>query len=164
MLKPEKLESKVANLLQDRLKDEYQAFYLYRSASNWCKNVGFFKAADFFEAESKDELEHSKSLQEYLVDWNVTPNLPDIDTPDLSFKSLIEVIEKAYDAEFQLYENYEKITKQIFDMGDTCTFIFLQKFNEIQRKSVAEYSDRLNLLEGTEGTKFELLLLEKKLF
>lgn len=164
MIKPEKLEKDIAKLLNDRIVDEYNAFYLYRSASNWCKGVGFFKAADFFEGESKDELEHSKKLQDYLVDWNLTPQLPDINQPDLEFKSLVEVIERAYEIEYDLYEKYEKTTKQIFDKNDMCTFFFLQFFNDVQRKSVAEYSDKLNLLEGVGGTKFELLLLEEKLF
>ena len=48
---------------------------------------------------------------------------------------------------------------------DICTFDFLQPLRAIQTKSVAEYSDKLNLLEGVEGTdKFKALLLEEKLF
>jgi hypothetical protein len=48
---------------------------------------------------------------------------------------------------------------------DLCTFDFLQQFRLIQTKSVAEYSDKLNLLEDVDGKdKFKLLLLEEKLF
>lgn len=164
MLKPKVLPQEIVDLLLPRLKDEFNAYYLYRAASNWCKNVGFFKAAEFFAAESTDELAHAKMLENYLVDWNVTPELPTIGEPKLEFTSLIEVIESAYKIEYVLYEEYEDTSAKTLKLGDVCTFNFLAQFNDIQRKSVAEYSDKINMLEGVSGSKFELLLLEKKLF
>lgn len=165
MKKPIKLSKEVIDLLLPRLKDELSAFYFYRSASNWCKNVGFFKAAEFFAKESEDESAHAKGIEDYLVDWNITPTLPIIEKPILEFKSLVDVIEKAYMIEYDLYEAYEETSMDIFKTGDLCVFDFLQKYRTIQKDSVAEYSDKINLLEGcNESSKFELLMLEKKLF
>jgi ferritin len=165
MKKPIKLSKEVIDLLLPRLKDELSAFYFYRSASNWCKNVGFFKAAEFFAKESEDESAHAKGIEDYLVDWNITPALPIIEKPILEFKSLVDVIEKAYMIEYDLYEAYEETSMDIFKTGDLCVFDFLQKYRTIQKESVAEYSDKINLLEGcNESSKFELLMLEKKLF
>jgi ferritin len=165
MNKPEKLSQEIVNLLLPRLQDEYNAFYLYRSASNWCKNVGYFKAAEFFKAESDDELSHAKKIEDYLTDWNVTPILPTVNKPVLSFKNLGEVIQAGYNAEYKLYGEYEDTSLKIFKLGETCTFDFLQFFRETQTKSVAEYSDKLNMLDGCDvNSKFEMLLLEKKLF
>lgn len=165
MKKPIKLSKEVIDLLLPRLKDELSAFYFYRSASNWCKNVGFFKAAEFFAKESEDESAHAKGIEDYLVDWNITPTLPIIEKPILEFKSLVDVIEKAYMIEYDLYEAYEETSMDIFKTGDLCVFDFLQKYRTIQKESVAEYSDKINLLEGcNESSKFELLMLEKKLF
>jgi ferritin len=165
MKKPEKLPKEVVDLLLPRLKDEFNASYFYRSATNWCQNVGFFKAAAFFAKESEDELAHAKLIENYIVDWNVTPALPTIEKPQLEFKSLVEVIEKAYDMEYALYEEYEDTSMKIFRIGDLCVFDFLQSFRKIQKDSVAEYSDKLNLLDGVVvGEKFQLLMLEDKLF
>jgi len=165
MIKPNQLEAEVVNMLLPRLQDEYTAFYFYRAASNWCQGVGYEKAAEFFANESKDELEHAAKIEKYLVDWNVTPDLPALQRPPLEFSNLISVIEQAYKIEYDLYEEYEKTSMDIFNAQDTCTFDFLQQFRMIQTKSVAEYSDKLNMLEGVEPTsKFEMLLLEKKLF
>lgn len=165
MKKPVKLSKEIVNLLLPRLEDEFTAFYFYRSASNWCKGVGYFKAAEFFAKESEDELGHAKKIEDYIVDWNVNPKLPNIDAPETEFDSLLEIIEKAYDLEYNLYEGYEKTSMEIFKTGDLCVFDFLSKFRKIQKDSVAEYSDKLNMLEGCDtNSKFELLLLEKKLF
>jgi len=165
MIKPNQLEAEVVQMLLPRLQDEYTAFYFYRAASNWCQGVGYEKAAEFFANESNDELEHAKKIERYLVDWNVTPDLPSLQRPPLEFANLISIIEQAYKIEYDLYEQYEKTSMDVFNAQDTCTFDFLQQFRMLQTKSVAEYSDKLNMLEGVEPTgKFEMLLLEKNLF
>jgi len=165
MIKPNQLEDEVVKMLLPRLQDEYTAFYFYRAASNWCQGVGYEKAAEFFANESKDELEHAGKIEKYLVDWNVTPDLPSLERPPLEFANLISIIEQAYKIEYDLYEQYEKTSMDVFNAQDTCTFDFLQQFRMLQTKSVAEYSDKLNMLEGVEPTgKFQMLLLEKNLF
>jgi ferritin len=113
MKKPETLSKEVVSLLTPRIGNEYQAFYHYTAASNWCKNVGYEKAAEFFANEAKDELEHANGLQKYLVDWNVTPNLPNIAQPDVQFTDLYQVIEKSYNLEYSLYEEYEDTSMKI---------------------------------------------------
>lgn len=165
MIKPEKLPNDVVKLLVERLNDEFKAYYFYRSATNWCKNVGYFKAAEFFAKESEDELAHAKKIENYLTDWNVTPDLPMIDKPVLEFSCICDVLDHSYEMEYDLYEAYEDTSMAIFKIGDLCVFDFLQFFRTAQKDAVAEYSDKLNMLEGVEpGDKFQMLMLEKKLF
>lgn len=164
MEKPKKLPKKIVDFLMPRHADEMTAFYAYRAASNWCKGVGFNVAAAFFAKESEDELVHAKIIEQYLVDWNINPDLPVVKSPQEEFSSLADVIALAYKLEYDLYEAYEETSMDIFNAGDLCTFDFLQQFRLIQTKSVAEYSDMINLLEGVSGSKFEYLLLENQLF
>lgn len=161
---PKKLSNEIVALLLPRLADEFKAYYAYRAIANWCKNVGYFKAAAFFEAESADELSHAKKIENFLTDWNVTPALPTISAPQTDFKNLKQTIEVAYQMEYDLYEEYEDTSAKVFKTSDLCVFDFLQEFRTIQAKSVAEYSDKLNVLEGVSGSKFEFLLLEENLF
>jgi ferritin len=161
---PNKLDKGAVDLLAPRHLDEMDAFYFYRAASNWCQGVGYFKAAAFFAAESEDELGHAGKIEKYLVDWNITVPLPTVPKPQVEFSGLLEILEEAYKIEYELYEAYEETSKKMFNV-DLCTFDFLQQFRQIQTKSVAEYSDKLNMLEDVDGKdKFKLLLLEKKLF
>lgn len=164
MKKPQKLSKEAVALFKPLLMAEYTAFYFYRNAANYCKGVGYFKAAAYFEKESADELEHAKKLQDFLVDWNVHPELPTVLPPDEDITNLIDVIEDAYAMEYALYEEYDKSSVKALDMGEVCVFDLFQFFRGVQNKSVAEYSDMLNMLEGVEGNKIELLLLEEKLF
>jgi ferritin len=165
MKQPKKLPSEIVALLLPRLQDEYNAFYMYRSASNWCNNVGYMKAGKYFAKESEDELAHAKKIEDFLVQWNVTPELPMVAQPTLEFKNLPEIIEAAYDVEYKLYEMYEETSVKIFETGDICVFDFLQPFRAIQTASVAEYSDMINILDGVNTeSKFELFMLEENLF
>jgi ferritin len=164
-ISPKTLDKKVVSLLGERLNDEYKAFYFYRSASNWCDNVGYKKAAEFFKAESDDELTHAQGLEKYITDWNMTAPLPSIAKPELEFSCLVDIINKAYEMEYALYEGYEDTSGELMDMEDYCTFDLLQRYRTIQRESVAEYSDFLNKLELIDpSNKFELFYFENKHF
>mgnify|MGYP001497723866 CR=1 FL=1 len=158
------LNPKICKLIEERLLDEMTAFYTYLSIANWCKSIGFMKAGDYFAKESDDELGHAKMLTEFLVGWNDIPDLPVIAKPKLEFKSLLEAIETAYKIELSLLEKYNETCETIEDM-DLSVYQFLTKFLEIQTSSVAEYSDKLNLLENCKtDDKFQMLMLEEQLF
>lgn len=164
MKKPAKLSEQVLGLLYKRLENEYTAFYTYRAASHWCQNNGFAKAAKYFEKESADELEHAKGIENYITDWNTNPELPAISKPKTEFKSLVEIIEKAYDLEYNLYLDYEETSMKLFKEGEVAVFDFIQAYRKIQNDSVIEYSDMFNVLEGVDANKMNLLLLEEQLF
>jgi ferritin len=144
-MKPYELPSDISKLLSEKINDEYSAHYFYRQVANYCENVGYLKAAEYFKGEAEDELKHAEGLQKYLTDWNVQPDLNPVKTPQ-SVNGLVDAIEKAYQMEYALYSEYEDISAEIFKK-DLCTFDFLQQYRTIQRMAVAEYSTFLNQLE-----------------
>lgn len=165
MKKSVTLSKEVVALLLPRLADEFKAFYFYRSATNWCKNQGFNKAAEYFAEESKSELEHAKKHEDFLTDWNVMPYLPVVASPVCDFKDLGDVITQAYDMEYALYEEYEATSSLIFKSTDLCVFDFLEFYRTTQRQSVAEYSDMVGLLDGIDPSdKFQMVQLQNYLF
>jgi len=148
---PVKLPQDIANLLNERINDEYAAHYYYRQVANYCENVGYLKAAEYFKGEAADELTHSEGVQKYLTDWNIQPILSPVEPPQ-KVTGLVDAIEKAYKMEYDLYEAYEEISMDIFKKNDLCTFDFLQQYRTIQRLAVAEYSTFLNQLETIDQT------------
>ena len=144
-MKPYELPSDISKLLSEKINDEYSAHYFYRQVANYCENVGYLKAAEYFKGEAEDELKHAEGLQKYLTDWNMQPTLMDIAMPE-KVDGLVDAIEKAYKMEYALYSEYEEISGKILPK-DICTFDFLQEYRTIQRLAVAEYSTFLNQLE-----------------
>jgi hypothetical protein len=163
ILLPNTLSPEVTKLLIERLGDEYTAHYFYRNASNWCKDKAYFKAAAYFEAEAASELTHAEKLQNYMTDWNVVPFIPPVKMVP-SFSHLIDVVNKAYVMEFNLFTAYNANSAAVFNM-DLATFDFLQELRMIQKTAVAEYSDLLNAAQLINvSNNFEVLYYEGKYF
>ena len=158
-----KLSEKVVNLLIERLEDEYYAHYLYRSAANWCHDKNYKKAAAFFDADADTELEHAKTIQKYLTDFNIYHKMPSSET-EFSFDNLIDIIHEAYEFELKLMKSYNENSHSVFQDYLT-TFDFLQQFREIQRESVVEFNDLINASDLIDKKdKFQVLYFEQTYF
>lgn len=163
MVKPKTLSSDVESILNERLGDEYTAYYFYRNAANWCKNTNYKKAAAFFDAEAESELEHAQGLQDYLTQWNLMPAIPQVPTSQKN-SNLVDIINKAYELEYNLFVKYSENQKEL-DSMDQATFNFIQKYVDIQNEAVGEYSDFLNALQLVDvNNKFEVLYFENTYF
>jgi ferritin len=129
-INPKELNPASVKIINDRLVDEYTAHFFYRIASNWCKGVGYNNAAAFFEKEAANELGHAEKLQQYLADWNINPTMPAV-KPSINFTGLIDIVNKAYALEYDLFTKYNADSVDIMQK-DITTFDFLQKFRKIQ--------------------------------
>lgn len=164
MIKPKQLPSTILSLLNERLKDEYYAFYLYRYLGNCLQNMGYKLAAKHFHEESEEELCHAKKIEQFIISWNEEPTLFAIKL-DCDCEGIPDAVEHAYKTEYELYEKYEETSVNVMDKGDVCVFDFLQYFRDIQVKSVSYYADLINMLEGVNSKdKVSILLMEQKLF
>jgi ferritin len=158
-----KLNSKTIKILTDRIKDEYTAHYFYRAATNWCRDKNYKKAAEFFSNEADDELTHAKKIQEYMVDFNIIPVIPQAPI-DHKFDGLIDIIYGAYKMELALMKAYNEDSKDLFS-DDITTFDFLGEFREIQKGAVVEYNDLINGSELVDiKDKFQVLYFEQTYF
>ena len=160
---PKTLDGSIVSAMEARLKDEYTAHLIYKNAANWCKNVGYVKAAAFFEAEAADELTHAQKLQDFMTQWNVLPQIP-VSTVPNSLKSLVDCINGAYVFEYSLLQSYSQIQLEVDGMHPA-TFNFIQEFVDIQNHSVGVFSDLLNALMLIDyNNKLDLLMFEDKYF
>lgn len=160
---PAKLPLEIVSMLQLRIAGEYNAHFAYRAAANWCKNANYKKAASFFDAGAEEELDHAKKLQDYLTQWNILPEIPQVN-PQHDFSSLVHIIDEIYDVELKLLLDYSKNAISVLNTHPA-TFNFLQEFIDIQNASVAEFSDLLNALCLIDvNKKLDLLIFEERYF
>jgi ferritin len=160
---PKALSPEITNMLCQRLCDEYTAHFFYRNAANWCRNMNYKKAAAYFEAEASSELDHAKGLQEYIVDFNVMPEIPQAKT-EARISSLVDIINQAYGLELNLMNAYNANSSEVFSK-DLTTFDFLQEYRTIQKEAVIEYSDLLNAAKLVDfNDKFQILFFEQTYF
>lgn len=140
-----KLPQSVVSLLTARLLDEKTAEYFYISAANWCRFVGFKGGEKYFNAEAASEKEHFQKLIDYMADWNVQPALPTVNEPAQDFTGLKDILERAYQMEYDLMLSYQQDSSIIFT-SHLVTFDFLAFYRNTQNDSVKEYSTLLNKL------------------
>jgi ferritin len=158
-----KLSDKTIKILNSRIGDEYTAHHYYRSATNWCNDMNYKKAASFFEKEAVSELEHAEKIQKYMTDFNIIPQIPKVETKH-SFNDLIDIIDGAYKMELGLMMSYNKDSQDVFS-DDITTFDFLTKFRKIQKEAVVEYNDLINGYSLiNKNNKFEVLYFEQTYF
>ena len=158
-----KLSDKTVKILEARIKDEYTAHYFYRAAANWCKDMNYKKAAEFFSSEADDELTHAKKLQEYITDFNILPTIPKAEI-NHTFDNLIDIVNGAYEMELALMFAYNKDSQTLFS-EDITTFDFLTEFREIQKGAVVEYNDLINASNLVDKKdKFQVLYFENTYF
>ena len=158
-----KLDTKTIKILTDRIKDEYTAHYYYRAASNWCQDMNYKKASEFFTNEAADELTHAQTLQEYMVDFNVQPEIPQAPTKH-NFSNLIDIVHGAYKMELGLMNEYNKNSQSLFN-DDITTFDVLTKFRKFQKNAVVEYNDLINASNLIDkNDKFQVLYFEQTYF
>lgn len=162
-INPKTLPTNIEALLNERLGDEYNAYYFYRNAANWCKGANYKNAAVFFDGEAAAELGHAQGLQDYLTQWNLLPQIPQVETVR-EFSSLIDIINKAYVIEYDLLQKYS-VNQQELLLVHPATFNFIQKYVDIQNGEVSEYSDLLNaacLINP--NNKLDVLIFEQTYF
>ena len=158
-----KLDTKTIKILTDRIKDEYTAHYFYRAAANWCQDMNYKKAAEFFTNEAADELTHAQTLQEYMADFNVQPEIPQAPTKH-DFSNLIDIVHGAYKMELGLMNEYNKNSQSLFN-DDITTFDVLTKFRKFQKNAVVEYNDLINASNLIDkNDKFQVLYFEQTYF
>ena len=163
LLKPKTLSSEIESTLNERLGDEYTAYFFYKNAANWCRGVNYKKAAAFFDGEAAAELTHAQGLQDYLTQWNIMPQIPGVPT-SLQFNSLQDIIVKAYNLEYDLLQKYSGDQQELLSMHPA-TFNFIQAYVNYQTNEVAEYSDLLNALELIDvNNRLDVLYFENQYF
>jgi hypothetical protein len=81
-----------------------------------------------------------------------------------SFTNLIDIVNKAYEMEYNLFLSYNSNSASVFPT-DLATFDFLQELRKIQNQAITEYSDLLNAAQLVNvSNNFEVLYFEGKYF
>lgn len=151
------------DLFENRLKDEYTAFYFYRAAATWCTLNGYFNAARYYDKEAESEQSHAQVLIEYLRDWGCKIKMPALAVAQ-DFESFADTIYGQRDIETELYKQYDMNAREAFRI-DMSAFEIFSRFVDIQRAAVAEsrnICDRLAQIDLNDGDA--VMLFEQTMY
>ena len=152
-----RLSNEILNMLNERIKGEYEAANLYFAAGQWCEENGFLGTAKLLKKHYKEEHEHAAKLYQYIADRNAKTITPDIKAPIQSFIDLMDVMQEAYMHEKKVTDNYNKLAQICLDSGDFVTFNFIAWFltEQIEEEATFKnYIDQLKIIGDDKGGLF----------
>jgi ferritin len=162
MIQLQTLELNEVAIIMPRVQDELNARYFYEAASAWCRTNGYDNAAKYYANEASQENEHYTRWINFLSDWNVKIDFPTIPIPPV-FTSLIDILEKQYQIEFNLGEAYEADAINIFPICQTI-YKLMQEYVQIQNDSIIESNTLVTKAYNYIQTDPNLVLFEQDVF
>ena len=124
------LNKKIIDLINEQIWLENNASFYYLHLSIQFSINGFGGISDFFKEQSEEEREHMIKLIEYLLDEDVTPNIPNYNfMEDMDEKfNIINYFENSLLSEKRVSESVHKIVSKCKEIGDIKTENFMQWF------------------------------------
>jgi ferritin len=149
------ITQEVIDLLNYRIQQEQYSSKVYEQMAAWLQNASFLNCAKVWSKFSSEELEHSEIAKDYLLSFNIMPELMVIEEPVNNFKDLKDIIQKTFDHEVLITTQCLDITNKALEWKDWTLFALGQKYNEIQR---VEMDEVYNLVDISNLSNDNLIL------
>jgi ferritin len=153
------ISKKVEKAIIHQIQLEEQSSRIYMAMASWSEVNGFSGAAKFLYYHSDEERIHMTKLIKYLNDKGGHATLQSLDTPDSSFKGLLDVFEKILKHEEFITESINKLFEIAFNEKDFTTSQFLQWYIEEQIEEESLFKgilDKFRLAGNQTGGLFHL--------
>ncbi len=153
----------IISRLNSQLNLEFYSANLYLQMSAWSNDKGFEGAATFLRAHSMEEMQHMQRLFNYLSDTGAMPVLGAIEAPPVTFNSLNEVLEMAYQHEQLITTKINELVHAAISTQDYATFNFLQWYVAEQHEEEKLFKTVLDKLALVGDSGQGLFLVDKDL-
>ncbi|KAA6224646.1 MULTISPECIES: ferritin [unclassified Campylobacter] len=143
------LTQEVIKLLSEQINKELYAANLYLSMSSWCYENSYDGAGLFLFDHAQEESEHARKLITYLNETDSHVEIGQVEKPEQSFKSLLDVFEKTYAHEQFITKSINTLVEHMLANKDYSTFNFLQWYVSEQHEEEALFRgivDKIKLI------------------
>lgn len=93
------LDQRIEQMLNDQIAHEITNSKKYRVICAWLRKEGYEGLASYFDKWSKEEDDHARWIQSYLMDRNACVDIPVTEEVLMGFKSLLDVAKFVYAVE-----------------------------------------------------------------
>lgn len=131
------ISEKMEAALNNQIKLEGYASYLYLSMASWCDKEGLNGCAQFMHRQSVEEREHMLRIFHYISDVDGFALTPEIKQPPHEFESVQKMFQQVYDHEKKVTQSINQLLDVANSENDYSTWNFLQWYVEEQREEEA---------------------------
>jgi ferritin len=157
------LNQKLEKELNDQMKREFYAAYMYLSMAAYCHSRNLSGFAHWLELQAREELGHALRFYRHLEERSGKIELQAIEQPPSSFPSPLELMERVKSHEEMVTREINRIYALAVEEKDYATQTFLHWFidEQVEEEKMATFwVERLKLAADD---KSALLLIDKEM-
>jgi ferritin len=157
------IHKELQHAINSQINQELTAAYNYLAMSNYFDSQNLDGFAKWMMMQYSEENGHALKLLTYLQDRGGVVELNSIPAPQVSFKSPLEVFEKALDTEVENTRSINQLYELALKLNDHATKSHLQWFLDEQVEEEKSMEDAIALLERVGDNIAGLLYLNDKM-
>ncbi|WP_460394494.1 ferritin [Actinophytocola sediminis] len=143
-------------MLQEQVRHEFTASQQYVAHAVWFDGQDLPQLAKHFYRQALEERNHAMMIVQYLLDNDIQPVIPGVDTVRNDFTNVVELIEVALKQEKEFSEYIINLAKIARDEDDYRGEQFMQWFLKEQVEEVAQMTTLLNVVRRADGNLFDI--------
>jgi ferritin len=143
----ELISKKTIDLLNFRINQEQMVSKNYEQMYLWLQNESYFNAAQVWKKNYEDELKHASWAKDYLLSFNIMPELDIIPESENVFSSFEEIAQKTLEFETETTMQCRALAKHALEEGDYNLLVLANKYNEEQIEEMGLIYDILDIIK-----------------
>ncbi|NOS85685.1 MAG: ferritin [Ignavibacteria bacterium] len=156
------LSGKLQTELNKQMNNEFFAEYEYLSMAAYFHAMNLDGIANYFHVQAQEEHFHAMKIFHFVLDKGGKIELQQIAQPDVTFKSPIEVFEKALGHEKKVTKSINDLMDDAIKENDHAVNSFLKWYVDEQVEEEALASKALGKMELIGGKGEGLLMLDQE--
>lgn len=156
------LSGKLQTELNKQMNNEFFAEYEYLSMAAYFHAMNLDGIANYFHVQAQEEHFHAMKIFHFVLDKGGKVELQQIAQPDVTFKSPIEVFEKALGHEKKVTKSINDLMDDAIKENDHAVNSFLKWYVDEQVEEEALASKALGKMEIIGGKGEGLLILDQE--
>lgn len=156
------LSGKLQSELNKQMNNEFFAEYEYLSMAAYFHSMNLDGIANYFHVQAQEEHFHAMKIFHFVLDKGGKVELQQISQPDVTFKSPIEVFEKALAHEKKVTKSINDLMDDAIKENDHAVNSFLKWYVDEQVEEEALASKALGKMEIIGGKGEGLLILDQE--
>lgn len=157
------LNTEVAAALNEQVRIEASAAFLYFSMASWASVRGLSGMANWFRGEAQGELTHMSLFVKYLNDRDFQATFATIEAPRTTWENPVEAFAQVRTQEHELLQRIDDLIGVADKYHDHLTHGFLSQFVPEQIADTAEADDVHDRLMLVGGDGHGLILIDQEL-
>lgn len=155
------ISEQLYSLFISQIQHEIQNSFVYKNISAHLLNIGLKNLGDYFKSSSNEELEHRDKLIDYLIDRNISVEIPNIEMIKVDLSSMLNIANFTLQREEFTTEKIREMVKQANNDNDYLAYEFLLSFLHLQRQEEAESQNLVDNIKGIDDDERLLRIFDQ---